>query len=113
MKVETTVFIRGSAHHNMCGEFLGYPLKPCGEIITKGLAKRLITYASKDLKSEGLWPGDVVTAEVETCDGDEKPANRSYCVRFRTRKGGAIGIEGILTKRGWPLLDHGLFAERE
>ena len=48
-----------------------------------------------------------------TMDGDERPANRFYTVEFTNPKGGMVGIQGIMTERGWPSLDHGLCIDRD
>jgi hypothetical protein len=34
-----------------------------------------------------------------------------YCVTFTNEKGGSIGVQGILTRNGWPFVDHGFFIE--
>lgn len=104
----STVMIQGKARFNQVGQFLGYPLTTTQETISPGLAKRLHAYALQRLDDAGFknivegW-----AVEVYTMDGDDRPANRSYCVKFKNAKGGAIEVIGILTRNGWPTLDHG------
>jgi hypothetical protein len=106
LKVTTEVFERGPAHFNMCGQFLHYPLRELDETISAGLAQRLARYAAKRLDDSGfVVNGWGVT--VGTMDGDEPPAERGYYVDFANAKGGTISVVGILTRGGWPCLDHG------
>lgn len=108
MHLSTTVMLRGPANFNQVGQFLGYPLKDLPEQISAGLAQRLAKYAETRLVDAGFAPiiaGS--TIEVYTMDGDDKPADRAYVVKFKTQKGGFIEVVGILTRNGWPSLDHG------
>lgn len=107
--IETSVLVREAAKFNMCGQFLGYPLRTVAEAISRGLASRLHHYAIQRLDDAGFKKAiEGWDAEVYTLDGDEKPADRSYCVRFKNAKGGYIEVVQILTRSGWPSLDHGL-----
>lgn len=104
----TEVMIPGPSRFDMTGQRLPTDLHTVAETISAGLAKRLHTYAERELIAQGFGPlavGAKVT--VYTIDGDEKPADRSYCVRWHTPKGGYVEMVGILTKAGWPSLDHG------
>lgn len=104
----TTVFERGKAQFDMTGKLLGYNLKELPETISAGLAKRLTRYAEGRLEDAGfLQAVQGWEIEVSTMDGDEQPANRSYCVEFKNAQGGRISVVGILTRHGWPTLDHG------
>lgn len=108
MTLTTNVLIRGAAKFNMAGQFLGYPLNTIGEKITDGLKRRLHHYAEQRLFESGFNLAVVDwDVEVYTLDGNDKPTDRSYCVRFKNAKGGFIEVIGILTKSGWPMLDHG------
>lgn len=108
MQLTTTVMKRGAARFDMVGQFLGYPLKPVNEAISPGLAKRLARYAVHRLTDEGFEPF-LKTAEIEvyTLDGDSSPSQRNYVVKFKTPKGGYIELVGIMTRGGWPSIDHG------
>lgn len=107
--LKTEVMVTGAAQFNMCGQVLGYPLTPVAEAISAGLASRILAYALDRLDDAGFkivvqgWD-----AEVYTLDGDSKPADRSYTVRFKNPAKGYIEVIGILTSKGWPTLDHGL-----
>lgn len=107
-RMKTTVMKRGAAQFNQVGQFLGYPLKDLDEQISVGLTKRLVQYAERRLTDAGFsFLSKDWKIEAYTMDGDEAPADRSYCVRFENESGGHIEVTGILTKRGWPVLDHG------
>lgn len=77
--------------------------------ISAGMAKRLLAHAKARMNEAGF--GDFAKdadVTVYSMDGDEKAADRSYSVRFNSRYGpGYIEVIGILTKNGWPSLDHG------
>jgi hypothetical protein len=106
--VATEVLKRGPAQFAGWGEFLGYPLHEVDEVISQGLAQRLVAYAKNRLIEAGfdrLVEGWTLT--VYTINGDDRPADRSYCVRWKSEKGGFIEVVGILTRSGWPTLDHG------
>jgi len=104
--MQTTVMVKDAARFDMTGQFLGYPLRTVQESISAGLAKRLEAYARGRLSDAGFIVTDFAV-EVYTLDGDEPPSQRSYCVKFESAKGGYIELIGILTKSGWPTLDHG------
>lgn len=106
--IATEVMKRGPAQFNGVGQFLGYPLYIVSEAISPGLAQRLAHYARRRMSDAGfgaLTEDWRVTAY--TIDGDETPAHRSYCVRWQNGKGGFIEVVRILTRAGWPCLDHG------
>jgi hypothetical protein len=104
----TAVLQRGPAQFDMTGRCLGYPLKPLDECISAGLARRLLKYAVQRGSEAGFGPLLAVAApEVYTLDVDDKPSDRSYCVKFKTSQGGYLELVGILTRNGWPSLDHG------
>lgn len=108
MEVTTSVAKLGPAHFNQVGQRLWHPVIDLPESITAGLASRLHNYAKNRCVEAGFGPiVDVASVELYTVDGDERPSNRSYCVRFRTPQGGCIEVVGILTRQGWPSLDHG------
>lgn len=111
MDVTSTVFHRQAPRFDMAGQFLGYPLRETDEVISEGLKSRLAKYAQKRLEDLGLLPQSIVVCDVSTSDASDRPSDRSYQVEFHTEKGGIIGVAGILTKSGWPCLDHGLIVE--
>ena len=91
------------------GQSLPRQLRLTPEGITPGLASRIHRYAAQRLDDAGMlqavtgWP-----VTVYTIDHEDRPADRRYCVRWENDKGGNIEVVGILTRRGWPNLDHGL-----
>lgn len=80
----------------------------CDEEISQGLAARLLKYAIGRAKESGLMGvlSNDWSVLVSTNDGDEKPANRYYEVRWTNAVGCYIELTRILTKNGWPFLDH-------
>lgn len=104
----TTVLKRDPPRFNMVGQLLTPTLSTLDEQISAGLARRLYNYATARLDAAGFldmcrdW-----TPEVFTTNGDDLPVDRWYTVRFRNSKDGYIDVTGILTRRGWPFLDHG------
>ena len=98
---------RGDAHFNMCGQFLHYPLRTLDEEISPGLAARLVRYAEGRAQDAGFL--DAVKGwelEVYTMDGDDRPSERAYGVKWSNPQGGSIELCQILTRNGWPFLDH-------
>jgi hypothetical protein len=92
----------------MTGRRLGNPVLDTAEKISAGLTQRLANYAVARCNDAGFGPIIKDAAvEVYTTDGDDIPSRRSYCVGFKTEKGGYIALVGILTRNGWPSLDHG------
>jgi len=111
MDTVSTVYQRGDARFDLAGRFLGYPLSETGDAISEGLKQRLARYAEKRITELGLFPSNVQTCNVSTMDADRPPSERGYQVDFVIEEGGTIGVSGILTKHGWPTLDHGLHVE--
>ncbi len=101
------VLLRGEARFDMVGRFLGYPLKETDEQISQGLAQRLVAYARKRAQGAGLWKAikdwDI---EVYTMDGDATPPERDYNVKWTNPDGTSIELCRIMTRNGWPFLDH-------
>lgn len=87
------------AQHDMCGQFLGYPLTIAETTIKAGLVKRLVRYAVQRAEDLGLPVWDKVN--VCCIDGE------SYFVEFINPKGTKITLNGILIGRGGhPSVDH-------
>lgn len=106
-QLSSSVLRRGEPRFNIGGQRLPDILRDCGEKISAGLVARLHRYALTRMREAGF----VVTnwaCEVYTMDGDQRPAGRYYCVEFTNASGGMIGVQGILTSKGYPCLDHGL-----
>lgn len=100
--------------HNMMGQSLDADVLPTNETISKGLATRLHRHAVQRMEEAGF--GCFVQSanvSIYTMDGDEKPADRAYTVRFMSEKGGYIEVSGIATRHGWPTLDYGFYAGAE
>ena len=106
--LQTEVLKQGPARFDMVGKRLPTYLHSTDESISKGLAERLHRYAERELIDQGFEPlAKDAKVSVYTIDGTDKPADRSYCVRWHTPKGGYVELIGILTHRGWPTVDHG------
>lgn len=105
--IRSEVLVRGPARFDMCGQRLPDSLHDTDQTISQGLANRLRAYALGQLDASG---SDVQAwaCSVYTMDGDLPPAERFYCVDFTNEKGGALGVQGIMTRKGWPWLNHGL-----
>lgn len=121
MELRTEVFQRHS-RIDQVGQRLPDHLTLTGEGISPGLASRLHRYAFDRLQAAGF--GDTVRRSAGLVNGlprhtewpctvytmcaDSSPANRFYCVRWENTQGGSIEVTGILTRKGWPFIDHGL-----
>lgn len=106
--LQTEVLQRGPTQFNMVGQVVCRPLLSTTDSISKGLSERLYRYAERELIEQGFGAlAKDAKVTVYTIDGDDKPADRSYCVRWHTPQGGYIELAGILTRSGWPCLDHG------
>lgn len=106
--LQTEVLRRGPTQFDMCGQVVCRPLHTIDERISKGLAERLHRYAERELVDQGFSAlAKNAKVSVYTIDGDDKPADRSYCVRWHTPQGGYVEMIGILTRAGWPSLNHG------
>ncbi len=121
MIIATEVLQPSPTRFTLYGKALPNELKTTDEKVSPGLAKRLARYALNRLQDSGfrrvVEPTSGVIGKpnlghwrvlVYTTDGDQSSSVRSYCVRFTNCDGGYIEVVGILTKRGWPSLDHGL-----
>lgn len=110
--IKISVMVRGEARFNMVGQRLPDTLHDTDQIISPGLVKRLRSYAAKALEDAGFavsgWD-----CEVYTMDGDNPPSERFYTVEFTNAKGGMLGVQGILTSKGWPCLDHGVCVDTD
>ncbi|KVP65601.1 hypothetical protein WJ96_04340 [Burkholderia ubonensis] len=104
----TEVFAKGAARFDMTGKSLPTLLHITDEQISLGLATRLYRYAERELINQGFGSlAKDAKVKVYTIDAEDRPADRSYCVRWHTPQGGYVELVGILTKSGWPSLDHG------
>lgn len=110
MKIKTVVSKRVPQEEVCCGWSRPDLVVDVPGEISQGLAKRLVKYAAKRLKSVGFnepieknWP-----VEVYTMDAENLPADRTYVVKRENKDGGIIEVIGIFTKSGHPFLDHGL-----
>lgn len=106
------VMVRGEPQFNMVGQRLPDHLHDTDEQISAGLVARLYRYALRSLGDAG-FEVSAWDCEVYTMDGDDRPADRFYTVEFTNPKGGMVGVQGIVTERGWPSLDHGLCIDRD
>lgn len=104
--ISVSVLQRGQPRFDMVGQRLPDSLHDTDLTISPGLVKRLHRYALYSMAEAGFdvsgWD-----CEIYTMDAHDRPADRAYCVEFTNAKGGMIGVQGILTHRGHPHLDHG------
>ncbi len=66
-----------------------------------------MAYTAKRAKECGL--SDAIKGwevEVYTMDGDSTPAERDYNVKWTNPDGTSIELCRIMTRNGWPFLDH-------
>ncbi len=110
--IQTEVLAKSAPRFTMAGQVLPTQLLRTDQCISQGLAKRLVRYAERSLDDAGMLgavTGWQVT--VSTPDAEDAPSERIYNVSWQNEKGGIIKVVGILTSRGWPMLDHGLDIE--
>jgi len=106
--IQTEVLIAGPTPFDSTGRALSPRLTVTDESISQGLAKRLSDYAHRQLDEHGFGSlAGISDVSVYTVDGNDRPSERSYCVRWTNAKGGYIELVGIATKAGWPFLDFG------
>lgn len=106
--IKSEVYEKGNARFNMCGQSLPKSVYLTNDNISQGTCSRLVKYATTRIKDAGL---DMVLAwdcVVSTLDHDEPPADRFYCVNWTNKQGTRISVEGILTSKGYPHIDHGI-----
>jgi len=109
--MQTTVYQVGPPRHDIVGQSLPRSLTVTEQTISPGLASRIFNYAQKRMQEMGLPTPENWAVSVETIDANLKPSERNYFVTWTTPEGTEIGIEGILTRNGWPCLDHGPFVQ--
>lgn len=113
-QIQTEVLAPHAARFDMTGRKLSTTLYAVDECIRPGLAQRLVSYAQRQLAESGFEAiAQSWDVKVYTVDGTDKPADRSYCVRWTNKKGGYIEVIGILTSHGWPTLNHGFYIGEE
>ena len=112
MPITNTVYRQGETRFDMVGRSLGAPLHLTDQKISEGMLERLRKYANTRLTDLGLSKILVTWGcEVSTMDGDDTPSSRSYIVSWTSPEGAEIGVHGILTRKGYPFLDHGVFLQ--
>ena len=110
MTPKTVVYAKHEQRFDLAGQPIPRSLCKVDESISAGLAKRLQAYAIKRMKPAGLPPFYLDwQCVVETADAELPPAERAYSVYWVNDDLTEIGVQGILTNRGWPFLDHGIF----
>lgn len=115
--METEVWRKLPTRFDVCGQVVGNPIEITEQVISPGMAQRLHRYALDRLYKAGfglLASGSKVT--VYTLDADDPPPERVYCVRWSRKvsvTNGYIELSGIMTRRGWPSLDHGFTVGEE
>lgn len=107
--VQTLVFNLGEQRYGYTGLALPRSAHETEQTISQGLALRLLAYAAQRMADAGLTSFTVNAVTVETCDGDLPSPERAFSVAWENAEGTQIGVQGILTRRGWPCVDHGLF----
>lgn len=111
MQVQSEIFREGEPRFNWTQYRTQRDIHKTDELISHGLMQRLANYAVKRLDEAGFKPTiEGWECTVYTMDGNESPADRVYQVRFMNSKGGYLEVDRILTRRGWPFIDHGISA---
>ena len=106
--IATEVYQRGESRFTMTGQKLPDQLHITDKVITHGLAFRLARYALQRLNDAGFAKAvEGWKLTVYTMDAELPSSERNYSVRWQNELGGYIDVNGILTSRGWPSLDHG------
>lgn len=105
--LKVSVLQRNPPRFDMVGQRLSDTLRDTAQTISLGLVQRLRHYAIGVLEEAGFAVG-AWACEVYTMNADESPADRSYTVEFVNSRGGMLGVQGILTRAGWPCLDFGV-----
>lgn len=109
--MKTEVFTTQS-RFGMGGQRLARDVTPVhGETISAGLAHRLHQHAQQRMVRAGFRAFlEGAAVEVYTLDGECRPSDRTYTVRFRSAEGGGyVEVCGIHTSKGWPTLDFGFY----
>jgi hypothetical protein len=106
-----SIMKRGPANYDAGGK-LYYPLREIEGEIASGLVQRLLKYGKERLVNAGLEMVNNWAVEISTMDGNEIPSYRKYSVTWKNAQGTEISIDGIMTKKGHPFLDHGLNISR-
>jgi len=106
-RITTSVLVRGETRFDIVGQKLPYSLYDVDESISAGLVVRIQRYALRRLEHAGFTVAEW-SCGIYTMDGDRIPPDRVYTAEFTNSKGGMIGVQGIVTRNGWPCLDHGL-----
>lgn len=111
MQVTSEVFREGQPHFNWTQYRTNWPILRTDETISHGLMHRLAKYALKRLDEAGFKAAiEGWECNVYTLDGNDRPSDRVYQVRFMNSKGGFLEVDRIHTSKGWPFLDHGISA---
>lgn len=93
----------------MAGQSLPQEVRITAEVVSHGLAKRLHAYALDRLRQAGMEKSiDGFEVVVSTSDAEDRPAERMYEVSWVNKQRAFIAVVGILTRQGWPSIDHGL-----
>lgn len=107
--MQSAVYQKRELNFDMTGQRLSTSLTLTDQVISTGLMRRLQKYALGRISDMGIFVFTNWDCVVETNDADMRPPDRMYSVTWTASEGVEIGIQGILTKGGWPFLDHGPF----
>jgi hypothetical protein len=109
--IQTEIYKAQPARFDMAGQRLADFLDLTSEQISPGLAQRLARYALNRLDDAGFKAAvEGWACLVCSDDAEDIPSKRSYYVRWKNPKGGFIEVTYILTRNGWPHIDHGISA---
>ena len=106
--IASEVLRTSASRFDMAGQKLPSFVDSTKKTISAGLVKRLHQYAERELVAHGFGAlAQNAEVKVYTLDGDDKPSDRIYCVRWHRPEGGYVEMVGIHTNSGWPTLDFG------
>lgn len=108
------VFERGDPVFDMAGILLYHKVNKTDRVQVKpGMMKRVLNYARKQMDAYGFPCSSHEVCVELMLEPGENLSDGYFSVRFKNEKGGVIGVEGIMIKNAWPILDHGFFLDTE
>ena len=114
MQLTTKIYNQKKSRFDIAGQKLSTTLQESSGLISEHLAKRILKYAKIEMFKLGFNVNRGHTdVEIETNDDHLPRSERSYTALFKNAYGGKIGLQGILTKNGYPIVHHGLIIQEK